>query len=119
MEQSKIRGLQCRDLNAPGTTIGKLAHQHRMLSFPVRPHVRAFENAARDQLLVVIGTHQRRLYAISGDAHEPRVTDGMAEHSSLLNPRFLVNAKGSQPLPSADNTSTAHAFTSLASNRLT
>src|SRR6266851_10004264 len=92
MEQSEVRMLQRRDLGPPHTTIGELAHQTRMFFFPIRPNGRVFENTPRDQLLVVIGTLQRRLYAISGYTHELRVTDGMAEHSSLL--EALVNAKG-------------------------
>src|SRR6266404_5432624 len=88
MEQPKVRMLQRRDLGSPDAAIGKLPHQTRMFFFPLRPHGRVFENTPRDQLLVVVGTRKRRLYAISGYAHESRVTDGMAEHSSLLNPRF-------------------------------
>src|SRR6267142_449616 len=88
MEQPKVRMLQRRELGSPDAAIGKLPHQTRMFFFPLRPHGRVFENTPRDQLLVVVGTRKRRLYAISGYAHESRVTDGMAEHSSLLNPRF-------------------------------
>src|SRR5882757_3340661 len=80
MEQPKARVLQRRDLRSPQTAIRELAHQIRMLVFPLRPDSRVLENTARDHLLVVVGTLQRRLYAISGFAHESRVTDGMAEH---------------------------------------
>src|SRR5258707_13825184 len=88
MEQPKVRMLQRRDLGSPDAAIGKLTHQTRMFFFPLRPHGRVFENTPRDQLLVVVGTRKRRLYAISGYEHESRVTDGMAELSSLLHPRF-------------------------------
>jgi hypothetical protein len=88
MEQPEIRMLQRRDLGSPHSTIGELAHQTRMFFFPIRPNGWVFENTPCDQLLVAIGTLQRRLYAISGDAHELRMTDGMAEHSSLLKTRF-------------------------------
>jgi hypothetical protein len=88
MEQPEIRVLQRRDLSSPDTATGKLTHQTRMFFFPLRPHGRVFENTPRDQLLVVVGTAQRHLYAISGYAHESRMTDGVAEHSSLLKTRF-------------------------------
>jgi hypothetical protein len=88
MEQPEVRMLQRRDLGPPHATIGELTHQTRMFFFPLRPNGRAFENTPRDQLLAAVGTLQRRLYAISGYAHELRMTDGMAEHSSLLKTRF-------------------------------
>src|SRR5260370_7049099 len=94
MEQPEVRMLQRRDLGSPHTTIGELAHQTRMFFFPIRPNGRVFENTPRDQLLVAIGTLQRRLYAISEYAHESRVTDGVAEHSFLLKTRFCGLRKG-------------------------
>jgi hypothetical protein len=88
--------LQRRDLSSPQTAIRELAHQIRMLVFPLRPDSRVLENTARDHLLVVVGTLQRRLYAISGFAHESRVTDGMAEHRFPPSDQILVNVKKCQ-----------------------
>src|ERR1700688_973177 len=83
MKQPKSRMFQRRDLNAPQSAIGQLAHQTRMLALPLRPHSRVLENTTRNELLVPVRTYQCGLYAISGLAHESRVTDGMAEHISL------------------------------------
>src|SRR5882757_9705701 len=112
MQQPKGRMLQCRHLHAPQPAIRELAHQIRMLGLPQRPNSRVLEDTARNELLVLVGTYQSGLHAISGLAHESRVTDGMAEHTYLLQTRFCQTSRSVKALPSDDTATSmrAHPF---------